>query len=88
MIKNMVKTQRPKIIRIENYPCSFHLLCEEKIVYVYNTLYIYIYIYRRLMSVPSRLISKILIFLSKKKKKKSPPRCALCLIKKHHMHVL
>ena len=41
------------------------------------------------MSVPSRLISKILIFLSKKnKKKKSPPRCALCLIKKHHMHVL
>lgn len=86
MIKNMVKTQRPKIIRIENYPCSFHLLCEEKIVYVYNTLYIYIY--RRLMSVPSRLISKILIFLSQKKKKKSPPRCALCLIKKHHMHVL
>ena len=45
MIKNMVKTQRPKIIRIENYPCSFHLRCEEKIVYVYNTLYIYIYIY-------------------------------------------
>lgn len=44
MIKNMVKTQRPKIIRIENYPCSFHLLREEKIVYVYNTLYIYIYI--------------------------------------------
>ena len=70
MIKNMVKTQRPKIIRIENYPCSFHLLCEEKIVYVYNTLYIYIY--RRLMSVPSRLISKILIFLSKKNKKKKP----------------
>ena len=69
MIKNMVKTQRPKIIRIENYPCSFHLLCEEKIVYVYNTLYIYIYIYRRLMSVRSRLISKILIFLSQKKKK-------------------
>ena len=87
MIKNMVKTQRPKIIRIENYPCSFHLLCEEKIVYVYNTLYIYIYIYRRLMSVPSRLISKILIFLSRNNKK-SPPSCALCLIKKHHMHVL
>ena len=75
MIKNMVKTQRPKIIRIENYPCSFHLLCEEKIVYVYNTLYIYIY--RRLMSVPSRLISKILIFLSKKKKKK-PHLGVLC----------
>ena len=67
MIKNMVKTQRPKIIRIENYPCSFHLLCEEKIVYVYNT----IYIYRWLMSVPSRLISKILIFLSRNNKKKA-----------------
>ena len=86
MIKNMVKTQRPKIIRIENYPCSFHLLCEEKIVYVYNTLYIYI---SKAHVSPFKIDFKDSYnFKQKKEKKKSPPRCALCLIKKHHMHVL
>ena len=85
MIKNMVKTQRPKIIRIENYPCSFHLLCEEKIVYVYNTLYIYI---SKAHVSPFKIDFKDSYIFKPKKKKKSPPRCALCLIKKHHMHVL